>query len=110
MARCEVCGGATTCPRGRYLKVRPPMEGEVLWLRPDEDPGPGWVRTHTRKREVCWVREVGFDGLRLQLVGSAQRGRIRAHYGAEGLWVGQCTFALFAQLADSAPETPAPEE
>ena len=67
----------------------------MLWLRPDEDPGPGWVRTHTRKREVCWVREVGFDGLQLKLVGSAQSGRIRAHYGVQGSWVGQCTFAFY---------------
>ena len=71
------------------------MKGEWVWLDPDEDPGPGWVRTHTRKREVCWVREVGFDGLRLELVGSVQRGRVRAHYGVDALWVGQCTYAIY---------------
>ena len=93
--RCEVCGATFGCPGGRYLRVRSPKPGEIIYLSPDENPGEGWVRTTVRKHDAVWVRRQGEDGMTLLLARSAQSGRIKAHYGVEGTRVGHCLYAFF---------------
>jgi hypothetical protein len=93
--KCKVCGGSFTCPANDYLAVRPPREGEVLQLSKDNNPGDGWVPTHFTKHTTTWVRKVTDDGYFLHIVGTAQAGRIRAHYGVAGTWVGMTKYAFF---------------
>jgi len=93
--KCQVCGGAFKCPAGDYLAVRAPREGEILELSKDQDPGEGWVPTHFTKHTTIWVKRVGDDRLFLHIVGTAQAGRIRAHYGVAGTWVGMTKYAFF---------------
>lgn len=96
MGRCETCGGATTCPGGRYTIALRPDDG---YVRNTEkvDGLPGWTRTHIDKFGRWFVKDEGPDGTRLQLVGSAQARRIEAHYGVEPRWVGQCTYAVYVR-------------
>jgi len=92
--KCKVCGGSFTCPANDYLAVRPPREGEVLELSKDNNPGDEWVPTHFTKHTTTWVRKVTDDGYFLHIVGTAQAGRIYAHYGVRGVWVGMTKYAF----------------
>jgi len=95
MKRCPVCGGAFECPANDYLAVRPPRKDvEVIELPKGKDPGDGWVPTHHTKRTTTWVRKVADDGYLLHIVGTAQAGRIRAHYEVQGTWVGMTKYAF----------------
>jgi len=93
--KCKICGGAFTCPAGDYLAVRAPLPGEVLELSKDQDPGEGWAETHTTKHTRIWVKKVADDGYLLHVVGTAQAGRIWAHYGVKGTWVGMTKCAFY---------------
>lgn len=98
--RCEICGGVTSCPADDYAAVREPTDHEVQWLRTsDPEALPGWRATHARARGLMFVRERGEDGMRLVLVGSAQAGRVHAHYGIRPRWVGRCSYAFYAHRA-----------
>jgi hypothetical protein len=101
--KCKVCGGSFTCPANDYLAVRPPREGEVLELAKDKNPGEGWVPTHYTKRTRIWVKKKGDDGFVLHVVGTAQAGRIQAHYGVRGVWVGMTKYAFFVIPNDTWP-------
>ena len=95
MPKCEICGGAFKCPAGRFLAVRAPLPGEVLELPKDQDPGDDWAETHITGRTRTWVKKVGEDGFLLYVVGTAQAGRIQAHYGVRGTWVGMTKYAFY---------------
>ncbi len=92
--KCQVCGGAFKCPANDYLSVRAPRDGEILVLPKDQNPGDGWAATHTTGKTRTWVKKVGDDGHLLHVVGTAQAGRIRAHYGVAGKWVGMTKYAF----------------
>jgi len=95
MPKCEICGGAFKCPAGRFLAVRAPREGEVLELSKNVVLGDEWAETHSTKSTRIWVRKVGEDGFLLYVVGTAQAGRIQAHYGVRGAWVGMTRYAFY---------------
>ncbi|WP_273845348.1 hypothetical protein [Rubrobacter calidifluminis] len=93
---CEICGGVTTCPGGKYsLVLRPPDE----YVRNAEkvDQLPGWTRTHTTGHGKWFVQDAGPSGTRLELVGAKQARRVEAHYGVEPRWVGMCTYAVYVR-------------
>jgi len=109
--RCSVCGGATTCPQGRYKAVLAVQEEDILRLKPGEELPVGYTVTHYRKREVYALplkKVVDGKEYRLELVGSAQRWRVQAHYGVLPVWVGMVTYAFWAIPAH--PEEPLEEE
>ena len=93
--KCKICGGGFKCPANDYLAVRAPLPGEVLELSKDQDPGDGWAETHTTKHTRIWVKKVANDGYLLHVVGTAQAGRIQAHYGVKPTWVGMTKYAFF---------------
>jgi hypothetical protein len=95
MAKCGICGGAFTCPKDDYLSVRAPREDEVLVLPKDQYPGDDWAETHITGRTKTWVRKVARDGYLLHIVGTAQAGRIYAHHGVRGTWVGMTRYAFY---------------
>lgn len=97
MSKCPICGGANTCPAGKYSSVRAPEPGDIATIEVDAPVPPGWIATHRTRRSRVVVREVGQDGMELLLVRSAQSARVRAHYGVEPTWVGQCTYAFYAR-------------
>lgn len=91
---CEVCGGVSKCPRDWYLEVRRmPMEA-IQHLPPDGPVPEGWKVTHWKKdyRIACKLEPL--PGFELELVGTTQAGRILAHYGVHGMWVGATTYAF----------------
>jgi hypothetical protein len=93
--RCEICGGASTCPAGLYKRVRE-VEGEELRVFPRrEDVPPGWRVTHAKKRGY-YALPARVGEWELVVVGSAQASRVRAHYGISPRWVGQCAYAFYA--------------
>lgn len=94
MAKCPICGGSTKCPAGRYLEVRELEQGDVLILDKDVPLPPNYIATH-RKAKGYYAVPLQKGGYRLLLVGTAQAGRIKAHYGAEGRWVGTTTYAFW---------------
>jgi hypothetical protein len=95
MAKCTVCGASFKCPEGVYLSVRPPREGEVIELPKGVEPGNEWAETHVTGKTRVWVKKVADDGYLLHVVGTAQAGRIYAHYGVRGTWVGMTKYAFF---------------
>jgi hypothetical protein len=95
MGKCQICGGAFKCPAGDYLAIRPPREDEVRVLPKDRDPGDDWAETHITGRTRTWVKKVGEDGFLLHVVGTAQAGRIQAHYGVKPAWVGMTKYAVY---------------
>ena len=95
MERCPICGGATTCPEGRYEAIRPPKPEESRFIPHDEPIPPGWVVTHVRKRGRYIYKRDGDDGYKLEIVGRAQSDRIYAHYSVAAEWCGQCSYALY---------------
>jgi hypothetical protein len=95
MAKCQLCGGAFKCPAGDYLAVRAPREGEILELPKHRSPGDEWAETHVTGKTRVWVRKVAEDGYLLHIVGTAQAGRIYAHYGVRGVWVGATRYAFY---------------
>ncbi|RTH03700.1 hypothetical protein CSW47_08385 [Thermus scotoductus] len=88
----------TTCPANRYKEVKQLEPGDVLILDWDQEVPEGYVVTHYKKRGRYAVPERKGE-YELLLVGSAQEWRIRRHYGAEGRWVGQCTYAFWVKKA-----------
>ncbi len=105
MERCPVCNGATTCPAGRYTEVIPVEDGDITYLpNTQENKDLAWKLeaegthrwTHTTGKNLYLLPTRKGD-YRLLLVGSAQEGRIRRHYGVEGKWVGQCTYAFWVK-------------
>lgn len=94
MRRCPVCNGATTCPEGQYLEVRPLEAGDVLYLGHGQEIPPGLRVTHRTKRAL-YALPVQKGPYRLLLVGTAQAGRIRAHYGVRPTWVGMARYAFW---------------
>lgn len=97
--RCPICGGASTCPQGQYKEVLEVREEDILRLKPEEKVPAGYRVTHYRKREVYALplrKTVNNREYRLQLVGSAQRWRVQAHYGILPTWVGMVTYAFWA--------------
>jgi hypothetical protein len=98
MDRCPVCGGAFKCPGGLYDYVRDPMEGEIRYAGPDDDLGPDWVLASSWKigrGGSIWVRRRGDDGAEPIIMGSADSGRVHAHYGVHGTRVGHCRYAFY---------------
>ena len=93
--RCEICGGASTCPAGLYKRVREVEEGELRVFPRREDVPPGWEVTHAKKRGY-YALPARVGEWELVVVGSAQASRVRAHYGISPRWVGQCSYAFYA--------------
>jgi len=97
--KCPVCGGVFTCPANDYLLVLPVEDEDILYV-PRGNPAPeGYRITHQKKRYSIAIRVKKSlpDGrvVHLELVGSAQSGRIETHYGVRGRWVGMCTYAFY---------------
>lgn len=102
--KCEICNGASTCPEGLYVEIRPPVKGEDLIEVPlgtlkTFETWPGYVPTHTGQGLLTLLRERSDDGLELELVGAQQARRIRAHYLVEPTWVGMTTYAVYVRRA-----------
>lgn len=96
MERCPVCGGAATCPAGRYEVVERPSWDEILHLPRNAQVPEGYTLVNATRRHIQALPTRKGD-LELLLAGSAESGRIRAHYGVEGLWVRQCTLAFYVR-------------
>lgn len=95
--RCPVCGGATTCPEGKYRNVRAAVEDVDTRTIPRHAPVPeGWGVSHLRKHSKIIVRDRDEEGRELHICGSADCWRIQAHYGIEPLWIGQCKYAFYS--------------
>jgi hypothetical protein len=94
-ARCEICGGASTCPAGLYKRVREVEDEELRVFPRREDVPPGWEVTHAKKRGY-YALPARVGEWELVVVGSAQASRVRAHYGISLRWVGQCAYAFYA--------------
>jgi hypothetical protein len=99
MKRCEICGGGKfTCPAGAFDFVRDPHEDEIRYAGPNDQLGPDWVLASSwgiGRGGSIWIRRQGQDGTTPLLVGSAQSGRISAHYGVKGTRVGYCLYAFY---------------
>jgi hypothetical protein len=93
--RCQICGGASTCPAGLYKRVREVGEGEINIFPRWEDVPRGWKVTHAKKRGY-YALPVQVGEWELVVVGTAQASRVRAHYGISPRWVGQCRYAFYA--------------
>lgn len=119
MDKCRLCGGSSKCP-GEIEGYRLPLEGEVVsipeedgelpsvwqglpvkersypWEEREEEKILCWIVTHYRRGYVIAVRSRGEDGLRVNLVGSLQAGRVLAHMGEHPRWVGRCMYAFYS--------------
>jgi len=119
MARCTVCGGATTCP-ARDLEdvvgweaptaIDVPLDafecvdkgGYTARLLPnapqyEQYKGRTFRYTHATSRHGVLVLVPQEPTKVLWIVGRAQSGRVRAHApDASFVWVGQCTYAAVA--------------
>lgn len=96
MGRCPICGGATSCPAGLYEAVERPSWDEILHLPRNAQVPRGYELVNATRRYIQLL-PVRKGNLELLLVGSAESERIRAHYGVEGLWVRQVTFAFYVR-------------
>lgn len=96
MARCPVCGGATSCPDGWYEIVKRPTWDDILDISRNQEVPEGYVVVGGNSRRKL-AMPVHKDGLELLLTGSMQSERIRAHYGVSGMWVRQVTYAFYVK-------------
>ena len=85
--RCEICGGATTCPADTTYAARPEDAGlPAGWTPPQQTSLPGGRGHRYLDREAMDALGVAYE-----VVGTAQAARIRAH-GGTTWWVAQCTY------------------
>jgi len=96
MKRCPICGGATTCPAGLYEEVLPARPYLTTAKEPKEGhrafPQGLGPRYYYLLPERVVVEGKEYE---LEVVGTAQMGRIKAHYGVEGTWVKMTTYAFY---------------
>lgn len=87
--RCEICGGATKCPKGFYSRIEPLKDSDYVFVAKSGTVPSGYSQTHS-------VRGGGyFLHPDCDNVGAMQMRRIRAHYPDAVLqWVGQCRYAF----------------
>lgn len=93
---CPVCRGVTTCPGGSYEEVLPVQGEEILFLDRKTPLPEGYVATHWKRRYYYALprRKGEYE---LLLTRTRQAERMRAHYGVQGVWVGQCTYAFWVK-------------
>lgn len=95
--RCEICGGASTCPGD--ITVRPAAVdhwhygGRYCDRTPR--PCPGYESGGRGPRHA--VLAPAPEGWRLLIVGAAQEQRIAAHTGMHGTWVEMCHYAYYVR-------------
>lgn len=86
----------------RIYDVVSPAGGDIKY-RVTEVPE-GWIRTHSvgpfHRRTYYICREQDIEGRKLVLLGSRAASECAARFGVSPLWVGQCTYAVYARFKD----------
>lgn len=105
--RCEICGGADTCPLRDLSTASVVLTAEAAHTHYGPDsPGCGGACDarppcegfegrgfHGHRTVIVLAR----DGFEVRYTGSKGEGRMRAHFGVSGLWVGQCRYAFYVR-------------
>ncbi|GIV51482.1 MAG: hypothetical protein KatS3mg038_2450 [Candidatus Kapaibacterium sp.] len=94
--RCSVCGGADTCPAGRYRVggFRPVRDEEIIRAAA---PLSGCAVTHKVGGKFWCVPLIDAHGWRLVRMGTSAARRFVAHFGLRPTWVGQCEYAIYVE-------------
>lgn len=97
--RCAVCGGVHTCPAEWHLL--PAGEDDISRIPADGPVPEGWRVTHWKRGYRIAVRTKRPDGAEALIVGTAQAARVKAHFGFDPLWVGQCSYLVYESRSKS---------
>jgi len=86
----------------RLYDVAPLGDGDIKYRV--QDIPEGWVQTHSvgplHRRAYYICRRFDSEGRQLVLLGANAASECVARFGVSPLWVGQCTYAVYARFKD----------